>query len=578
MAKLPGFSRLCFTVSLAVASALAASPAVASEESEAKEMLTWLRGLRYEGPRPAPTGFSPAQPTADFTAPPGGHEHTQAYKSAGGCVVFFLPTTADNFGVSIKTKDLKCDGKPVEGKGEVQILRKAKAGDAANTVVGILRGQFAKGMLTGDGEKGNFTYAPDGKPVEDTYILLGNFENSVLNGKGERRWTGAKTDQPSTVSLEGTFKDGVIRGGVHMGRLNPLPGVEGDYVPLYFSERGNSYIEQAHLNGGKLMTGHMFFYNDPARWKVEFATWNFFAVGSALTRAYRDADALYAVCEKWEFLEGKATCPDGNIGGGYNGKFFGVNRSPFSLPLPFNPKAAPFNVKAGQPVTIGIEMNGRPGVPCNEGLTRCAGKVIASVLGTSLYWYGDGEVRNGSVYLTSARLYERASGEAYSTDYKYETDRVMASCSAFKSPVACARGVVYYKNGAKAAGEWEFDGVAFEQVSERGYMGYEAKRAFKLVLNGDVRMDYPNGSWAEVAMRDGEMRSVDDCGVAEGTSVTCSIEGTTVNFRNRSSGSSRPSAQYATPVEPLRMPQINVPAYRPIVVPQRPVYTLPGMR
>lgn len=562
------------TLGLAAAAIGFPAAAAGSEAEESKKMLEWLRSLRHDGDVPALTGFSPAKPIADFTAPPGGHDLSQAYKSAAGCVAFFA-APADHFsGVAFKVKGLPCNGKPLEGKGELQIYRKHLNGAGFDQVISVLSGEFSKGMLTGEAAKANFTFNAAGKPVADTYVFSGRFENSVLNGKGQRRWTGPKDGEPSAIALEGNFKDGVPSGGVLQSRLHPLPGVEADFQPLHYSPKGNSYVEQSQLNGGKTVDGYLFLYQDPARWKVEVATWRDHVEAGALTRKRDDEENFYAACKQWDFAAGKISCMDGNVGGGFKGTYYGVERGPFSIPLPFDTRSVPFRVNNQQKVTIGLEMQNQPGVSCNPDMTRCSGMVVTALFGSSQYLRGDAEVRDGAVYFKSAKLYQRASGLAYSPEYNYSSDKVEASCSNFSSPLVCAKGVYHYSSGTTATGSWKFKNVGFETLSERGRIGYITKGEFGPVMNGNVRMDYANGSWADVVMVDSEIESVEDCGVPDGASVSCAAEGSTMTFTRR--GSSRPQAER---VEPRRVQSFEAPErYKPIVMPTRPVYVLPGMR
>ena len=537
MSMSSNLGRACLAISL-LGAALLCGPASAQsfQEDEAHQLLASLRALRDVGELPSLTGFSPALPVANVVAPGGDHGHTQAFRDSNGCVAFFYPPSDDISGVAFKWSGAKCTGKLLDGPGELQVLRRVRLKSGAfNTAVNVYRGNFGKGMLTGEGDKGNYAFDASGKLVQDTYLFHGTFANSVLDGRGTKRWIGAPTDEPSAYSVKALFKEGTPDGPVLQGRLDPAPGVEADFTPLFYSPRGNPYVEQAHFNHDEMVQGSLFFHGDPTPWTMETYNWLGIIQAGALSSDHAGAK-LHASCAKWDFTKDRVVCPEGTAGGGWRGQFFALDHKAFAIPVPYTASSTsvdgPLRVSDGELVVVGLEALDRPPIACSANLARCSGKLITSVLATPLYWHADATVREGTIYIDSGKLYERKNGVSYSTEYEYESDRLAASCSRMKSPLVCADGTVWFKNGGKVTGAWKFSGVDFEQVDEGGRLGYVAKRTVKMLPVGKVRFTYKEGSWAVVTMDDdGDLVNVDECDdPSDSARYACHMEGETMMF------------------------------------------------
>ncbi len=580
------------------------------EQKEQQEQLAFVRQLRFNGEWPALTGFSPAQPVKGVQAAPGDHGHTQAYRSAAGCMAFFFPLGEDGGSeVALKWSGPACNGKLVEGKGELQIWRRV----GERTVVGVLQGSFTKGMLTGEGAKANFTFDKAGKPVPGMYIFNGTFANSVLHGDGVQRWTGAADARPSAWARQGKFQDGTIRGPVFLSQLRPYPGVEAQAQELWYSERGNTYIEQAQVNRGKLVDGTLFFEGDAIPWKAEVAVWRDDVPEAArLTRMdMARQHVMIASCMQWRFEAARLACGQGNVSAGGSGGSIGIGEGAFGIRLPVAARVAPFQPGPSAPVKIGLS-DADIAARCDAELTRCTGQGVLPVMGSLLYWHGDIEWRDGALRPTSASLYERpyAQRSRYTVgndgsmtrsgsdadDAKAQQidealrqkpydpgnrDKRIASCERFDSPVECSRGKLFFNDGGTFAGAWRYDGVTYgsDGPTAPRYVVQDNQRT---VRHGWGTATFPNGRWAEVHYdSDGDIDNVGKCDDPDSSdNFRCRLDGATVVFSNDSSSQSRPQREVATPAytAPSYSSGGGGGRYVPKVVPQRPVYVLPGMR
>ncbi len=592
------------------------TPSLHAQDKELKEQLeqlAFVRQIRYTGEWPTLTGFSPAKPVNGFEAAPGDHGHTQAYRSAAGCVAFFFPP-GDEGGteVALKWKGHACNGKLVEGKGELQIWRRV----GEQTVVGVLEGHFSKGVLAGEGEKSNFTFDKAGKPVPDVYSFEGTFANSVLHGQGAKRWSGAANARPSAWVQQGKFQDGTIRGGVMLYQLRPYPGVEAQVQPLWFSERGNTYIEQAQVNRGKLLEGTLFFEGDPVPWKSEVAVWrDGLPEAARLTRMdMARRHMMIASCLQWRFEGARLACDRGSASAGGEGGSIGTDEGAFGIRLPVPARVVTFQPEATTALTLGLD-NAQIPARCDAELARCTGRGVLPVRGSLLYWHGDIEWRDGALRPTSASLYERPwvqrsistvanDGTVTRTgsdadDAKAEQieealrktpydpgnrDRRVASCERFDSPLECSRGKLFGKDGGSFVGAWRYDGVTYSSDGPAAPR-YTVQGNQRMVRRGWGTTTFSNGRWAEAHYdSDGDIDDVGKCDDPDSSdNFRCKLDGATVMFYNESSSNSsssqsRPQREVAAPVYTAPSYSSGGGRYVPQVVPQRPVYVLPGMR
>lgn len=578
------------------------------EQQEQQNQLAFVRQLRFNGEWPALTGFSQAQPVKGFDAAAGDHGHTQAYRSAAGCVAFFFPPGEDGGSeVALKWSGAGCNGKLVEGKGELQIRRRV----GEQTVVGVLQGSFTKGVLTGEGVKANFTYDKAGKPVPGMYSFQGTFANSVLHGEGAQRWTGAADARPSAWARQGKFQDGTIRGGVILSQLRPYPGVEAQTQALWYSERGNTYIEQAQVNRGKLLDGTLFFEGDPIAWKAEVAVWRDDVPEAArLTRMdMARQHMMIASCMQWRFEAARLACSQGNVSAGGSGGSIGIDEGTFGIRLPVVARVATFQPGPSTPVKIGLH-DADMAARCDAELTRCTGQGVLPVLGSRLYWHGEIEWRDGALRPTSASLYERPAAQrsTYAVgndgtmtrsgtdqdDAKAQQieealrkkpydpgnrDRRVASCERFDSPVECSRGKVFYGDGGNFAGAWRYDGVTYRSDGPTAPR-YAVQDNQRTVRHGWGTATFSNGRWAEVHYdSDGDIDDVGKCDAPDSSdNFRCRLDGATVVFSNESRSQSRPQREVAAPVYTAPSYSSGSDRFVPLVVPKRQVYVLPGMR
>jgi hypothetical protein len=99
-----------------------------------------LRALRYSGDIPSLEGFSPAK-VIQLPAPADSHFYTTAYMSKGKCVTF-SKLGKDEHDLSIKWKGAKCNGKPINGDGTLQIQYKEDSGTGTYTHLSVSTGHF----------------------------------------------------------------------------------------------------------------------------------------------------------------------------------------------------------------------------------------------------------------------------------------------------------------------------------------------------------------------------------------------------------------------------------------------------
>ncbi|QRR35876.1 hypothetical protein JNX00_08455 [Hydrogenophaga sp. YM1] len=562
------------------AALVGAAHAAQAQNSGQKEVLTdpqarldFVRGLPYSGERPTLAGFSPAQPIKGFAAPAGQHEQTQAYRSASGCVAFFFPPGPEVADVAFKWSGPACKGQPVEGRGELQVRRRM----GENTAVAWLRGEFKRGMLTGEASKRYFYFDGKGQALPGVHVMAGSFANSVLHGKGTASWSGAPDARPAAWFREGVFKDGSLQGMGVLARLRPFPGVEADIHDLVFAEDGEIYIEQARMNGGRLLDGTLYFENDPVPWGLELASWREAAPEAARLNRL-DAEqgvALVSACVKWRFEAARLVCERGSVSSGTAAGSIGLNEGGFTVRLPVHADGVPFRPLGEPKLSVGL---GRSEIPvrCDSDLRQCSGQGVLTVLGSALYWFGDIEWVDGALRPARAALYAHGSKLEDSPDP--ERDRRLATCERFDDALRCQRGKVFYNGGGSYYGGWRYTGVSYRGEG-RTPPAYVAQGEQDVLPFGWGQLTYRDGSWAEVHHdSDGDIDEVGKCDVpSESASYRCHLDGQTVMFQAQGQGERRVrQAEAPVTVPAFRMPDLGG-GSRP-AVPQRPVFVLPGMR
>jgi hypothetical protein len=299
--------------------------------------------MRQVEAAPSLTGFSPARESGKFAAPPGGHGHTMAYQDGNGCVTFFLPMQEyELLEVGMKWNGPACSGKPIEGKGTLQIYRRTND----EIVVVMLKGRFVKGALTGEGEKAIFKFDPQGKPREDSYVFHGTFARQVLHGQGVRRWVGPADEHPSAWSETGPFVDGTAHETTLYARLRAEPGLLYDAHQLRVDKDGQTYVHQAYNNGKQAVKGVMRFENDPVEWNTETMTWKHGPVDFTFSRIDQEnGHALAAKCLEASYQKGHIRCQHGEIQSGRLGNMARFGDGPFQVSLPVKSDGLNFRVE-----------------------------------------------------------------------------------------------------------------------------------------------------------------------------------------------------------------------------------------
>lgn len=563
---------------LVLAGIATSAPAAANTDLEkhglSRKQLLNLRDISHL-PIPDLKGFSPAKPVSGFSAPEGDHWHTQAYKSAQGCVAFFLPPERDQSSIGFKVKNLKCNGQPLEGKGELQIIRKDKEGGRLTTVVGILRGQFSKGMLTGEGEKINLSFSSEGKLQGEIYIFGGEFKNSVLHGIGRRYWIELKAERPQAVYTHAKFEEGVPYDRVYMGALHPAPGVESVSHFLAMNKKGELFIDQAGYNQGRPVRGQMFLENDPHAWQTQLTTLqNGVIRAGSLRREAESAEIgrLDAICENFDFKPGKITCPAGSVATAWRGTTFLIKESAYAILSPskgpgFVAENPGEKIYAGSPSNFAGEYSK---TQCNHDLSLCQGRIITPIERTNAYFYGATEIQDGFIKILSASLHEKTSPDPEGNHPG--KDRTLATCSKFDSATRCASGMIYRANGIALQGAWELKNIEHHQASASMAHVYFAEKTWSIEPKGFVEMELPDGRRARVEFENGVYKSVSSCSAPDEQDVRCTVKDGGLQYHYR-----RESSYEPPPKQPQwAMPQTQT-RHKNIVVPKRQVYVLPGM-
>lgn len=537
-----------------------------NDHADAGKFLAELRGMRFSGEAPSLNGFSPTQ-EINLSPPPGSNVYKTAYKSKSNCVVFFSPLGKVEHDLAVKWDGAKCNGKPIQGKGELAITYRTDASDGTFSHVFVYRGRFKDGMLTGPSEKVNFVFYPDGRLKDDIYAFSGEFAYGLLNGAGAQTWTGPATDEPSAWVKKGNFKDGIPSGLITLSRLHPFAGVEADSGEQVLNADGGAYSYQWYNNGKKPVKGIMYFYNDPIQWQIatsEIKTGEM--PGHAGIRRVDGSSELLAECDDWDIQKGRWSCARGTAAIASSARPDISLDGAFYIPVPVNKSGGMIRAGNGGRVRIGSEnISAGHEMLCNEALSLCHGKAIVTV-GAYEYWWGESEFSNGNLQPVSATLYHSSS--PYEVDPS--KDKKLAVCEEFSSPTRCDRGALWAGDGISWRGGYTMHGVKYSSSA-----GYDIGSGWGLYIDGHGRLTWgKDGRWAEGDVNDNEWVSIDDCDEpASSSKFICELHGNTVTFveqRQRSYNSD--SNSYGNPYG-----NGSSGGFTPIQIPQPQPYVMPGM-
>lgn len=557
------------------------------------DLLKNLRALKTPLALPSKSGFSPAKPIA-LAPPSSAHDYTMAYKSASGCVVFFLPESSNLLNISLKWNGPTCKGKPLSGKGILQILSNRLDDNGTRSIITTFNGQFEQGMFTGIGEKANFWLdANDG--LLATYRYKGQFSNGILHGLGSTTYIGNASSQPSAWLKQGQFNDGIPFGKLTLARLNPYPGVEADVGEMIFNNEGQRFYDQSSNNAGTPVNGVLFFNRDTSPWETMTANTdksdeNFKPQLSLITRSkhpsHQANSVFYAACNSWVITESSWSCESGLFGMPHSkvGPLKAENTA-FQFNIPIDAKTwLPLQVKDGSKLMFGLDSKGeKQYFTCNSSISYCTGRTIINIERTPLYWWGDVVLDTTGIKPVSARLM------TVGNDKKLDiaNNLTLATCTNFDNPTTCREGSIFYQNDGSRhwEGGFRLDGIAFE---ERGQSGSRliATNAYQVLKEGRGKVYYRNG-WASVMTRNDKMVEVFECDIPEDDdSFTCELTNGEVEFirkvsrRNSRSNRAGDDSPRAIPVEPLRLPDLSPGSggFEPTPIPQRSLDVLPGMQ
>ncbi|MDD2686543.1 MAG: hypothetical protein PHY62_10320 [Gallionella sp.] len=326
---------------------------------EGTRLMQVRKHMRFSGEAPSFDGFSPAK-RIKLPAPDGATYYTDAYKNKNNCVTFFSKPDRGEKEFALKWSGGSCNGKPIKGIGELQILYKVEINGKVYTNIQTYLGNFENGLLTGeDGKRVNFSFDSEGR-VQEIYELSGEFAFGLLNGEGRKTWTGPKDAHPSAWMQEGNFTDSTAYGLIEFTRANPFVGIEADWSELVLNENGDTYKYQSHQNGNESVSGVMFFEGDPIPWHTAMETVSGTKEstspenGSFIRVSDKDEIGqriiLGADCESWELRSGQWFCPKGSI----QKQDIRMGRDPktifegaFALPIPFDERVGPIKIRAG---------------------------------------------------------------------------------------------------------------------------------------------------------------------------------------------------------------------------------------
>lgn len=545
--------------------------------SQSEVNLKAIQSLRTN-PTPPPFATMPPATSIVGPAPPGATDYKTPFQTSSRCI-FFYEKSDTLVATHADWKGPECKGKVVNGKGVLRITGQITRKDGGKMLVQHeMRGMFINGLLFGAGEKTNYHYQIDKTPIMDSYRFSGWFEHGFLSGQGKRTWIGPASDRPNAVELRGNFIDGVPDGLMRQIRSEPYEGARGDVIPLVYSPKG-VYIEQAKWQRGRVVEGKAYF--DSGEWTMYVETWNSGKpVAAVFTRTpdYKNApnfgSIVMAACNDWR-LEGAAWgCQDGTV------RYMKTVSTPLlqaqtAFSLSMHSGSQLLNVISNPPVHFGlVDSNAKPGMRCNADWSVCTGQAQFEMIGP-YEWRGETTYRNGEIKPSGPGALLATRGE----DFMNSRLEVIAECRRLSSPTECESGIYKSPNGGSFEGPFRLKNVTYGPRSDSPFPGYVRQGEIELELYGWGRTTFPNGRWANVRRKDGEIVEVGNCeDPASDESVNCTLRGQTVVFnyprRAASREERRPASQPERSWTPERVPERFVPT----PVPQRQPYVLPGMR
>lgn len=523
---------------------------------------------------PVTTGFSAAKPVEGFTAAAENQWMRTAYRSASGCVAFFYPP--DNEGepisdVAFKWQGPACNGRPLNGSGELQIRYRTPD----KQIISVLKGGFANGVLSGQGSKRNFSFTSQGATVQDTYLFDGQFADNVLHGEGRSRWIGPADGHPKAWLREGRFNQGALNGQVLQSRLAPYPGIAVETLQLWFDNKGQPYNNQARANQGEPVSGRLLFTGDDKPWLVDLIGYqNDGRPAGSLTRLFgAEHPPLTAHCMHWQLDGVQPHCQQGDLRYGLEPGLV-IEQGGFVLDTPVRAGRTPFRALGHTGISFNSRLQADRSYPlrCNDDVSVCTGTGPYPSTLTNLYWQGRFEWRPNGITPVSGSLYQRASASAPAS----MTDEQWASCQRFDGPMSCADGALIEQHAT-------FRGAWFYREPENRYRGYmeEAEDSPRdeggFQRRGWGTLAFNEGRSARVRVdADDNLAEVGDCEDPDSDdTVSCSLRGNTVVFKYKSNiVYEKPVRQRdITPARPG-----NSGRYQPIETPKRTPYILPGMK
>lgn len=529
----------------------------------AETVATRFEELRGQLPRPPATaGFSAVSTASAFKAPPGDHGQTVAYKTKAGCVFF----ASSNATAAAWKGSGACNGKPLEGKGRLELKRTLD--DKGRTVVHVMEGRFTGGMLTGPAIKHNFIHTAQGQ-LESTIRLKGEFANSVLHGDGERvDFNHAEDARPRAVAWRGNMVDGAPLGPGQFEREAPAPAVEADSYHVEF------LVDDA-ISLSKPPEGLMILKNWDAPLGVRVHRWDGLLPETVQFEFMSDADewSIWGHCNDLASNADGLACRKGKLVA-MSKAFVASNVSDeWTIPVSREANRDLAGIFGSHTFFVGdakIYLN----IQCPPGQDTCRGMGGLPVA-EGIYLWGDYDYKHGEgiVPRNGANLHEMRGAKA-----NPDSDPLLASCEVFESATDCERGRmrigdVWFKGAWTMAGSThQFKGADDPYYQPLEMMG--GTLAFQLQPRGEGRLSFPSGAWADVSFdEDGELDGVGSCGHPDGR-ASCELTNRRVMFsiERRQQASQPTRTVYVPPPSP------PPPRFQPLTVPSRQTWIMPGSR
>jgi len=487
---------------LAILSCCTWSQALAQDaagEDPPASQLALLRTIRYAGPLPDLKGLSAAREVKSERLR-GGKDYSAAYRSQAGCVVFYNPLRQGEHDLAFKWQGPRCDGRPVHGEGTLWISYRADAADGTYQHASVYRGSFENGMLTGEGEKTNFSFGPDGTLRESIFHFTGSFVGGLLDGAGRKSWTGPADGEPSAHATEGQFAAGTPQGEVVFGQLRPYPGVEAEVKTLRLAADGRPLLQQPDSQGA------IFFTGEATGWRTKVST---------LDQDGRDRQALFfrgrrrfgglgqvAGCTAWEFHAAGLRCGEGVLTWQPEDSSHRLRlpSGAFRIPLPIRAGGNPFLVRDQEVLTFSFAGSASVDeeLRCSADLSSCRGTAILEI-SSQVYFSGQVEYERGEVRPVSGtfRMGPEGGGRTPARD--------LASCQEFRSPTRCRRGLLW-RGESSWTGGYEIWGLEFDP--RRGYA--IGRSPFRLTREGEGRIR-EGKRWVDARADEDRLVSVGRC-------------------------------------------------------------------